>query len=181
MATADFQARLNRIEKQGPSGLVTPGAVENTGFSRRNYLKAVKPKRTIKRRGINMKAVVLALLFGSVAGVIFDRFVGVGSLLSEPVSQHLLSIQTDQNIATAFGLAVLGPVLWLIALQLRNKWRAPYQFAICYLLAMVCVSGPSIADAAGVDAPALVSGLGFNAHTLANLLPEGTAEFLKVF
>ena len=181
MSATSFDARLDRIRSNGPSGLVTPGAVENTGFSRRKYLNAVQPKQRRRKRNLNLQAVFLAVLLGSVVALMFEKFVGIEALLSVPVSEHLANIQSDQNSAAAFGLVAAGPLIWLIALQLRHKWQGLYQFAVCYVLAMICVSVPTVVDAAGVDTSALIARMGFDAEILADLLPDGTPEFLKVF
>lgn len=179
MTATDFNARVHRIHKRGPSGLVTPGAVENTGYSEEKLRRSLRGNPSGK--GVMWRVVLLAVISGVLASGYVAQHVDLRLVLDQGPIGVWEAVLQEPAVGAAFLLVLAAPFLAMLApiLLEQGKWLG--RFALIYGLTLICVAGPQLAQQAGGDVAAMLEGLPLDRQSLTAFYLSVTPEFLQVF
>lgn len=179
MTTTDFNARVHRIRKRGPSGLVTPGAAENIGYSEEKLRQSMRGKPS--GRGVMWRVLLLAVISGVLAASYVVQHFDLRLALDLGLAGVWEQVWLEPSVGAAILLVLAAPVLAMLAPMLLEQGRWLGRFALFYGLTLICVAGPQLAQQAGGDVASVLEGLPLDRQSLSAFYLSVAPEFLKVF
>ena len=141
MSVVTFEDRIARIAKKNGTPMVpstaggVPMAYSPTATQARDVTEQSSELRAnLNRAGRSVRVIslVLAMLLGSISGVMFQQFVGFDLFLSLPFADHIQQALQNPTYLFAWLAILLGPVMFSLLAIVRTDAMRLTQFAGIY-------------------------------------------------